>query len=295
MPYLDGIEFYSLIPFSPELGSSVLSGRVDYARICDPVSARKAASTPGMSVAKFYQSVIQGTWVNTKHKPLDDPRVRRAIHLAFDRPTLVDVVKDITPQMVGGFIYPFSEFATPIDQLKKRVGYQDDPGPALKEAKALMAASGHADGIKNLDMLVRDVASYRSWGVAGDVAGSAEHRNQAAHGRGVGVVRRHQIGEFRFCSGSGGIDVAGSVGLLQRLVPDRWVAELLKLEQREVRWPAGSDRFRNRSREAPGLYPPMRGHHGTRPAAVPGVVGEYPRYLLQLREGAQSEGLLRDI
>jgi len=166
MPYLDGIEFYSLIPFSPELGSSVLSGRVDYARICDPVSARKAASTPGMSVAKFYQSVIQGTWVNTKHKPLDDPRVRRAIHLAFDRPTLVDVVKDITPQMVGGFIYPFSEFATPIDQLKKRVGYQDDPGPALKEAKALMAASGHADGIKNLDMLVRDVASYRIWGQA---------------------------------------------------------------------------------------------------------------------------------
>ena len=30
LPYLDGIEFYNLVPFSPELGSGILSGRVDY-------------------------------------------------------------------------------------------------------------------------------------------------------------------------------------------------------------------------------------------------------------------------
>ena len=39
LPYLDGIEFYHALPFSPELGSAVLSGRVDYARIVDPVHA----------------------------------------------------------------------------------------------------------------------------------------------------------------------------------------------------------------------------------------------------------------
>jgi ABC-type oligopeptide transport system, periplasmic component len=38
-----------------------------------------------MSSTNFYQSVIQGTWVNNKKKPLDDPRVRRALHLVFDR------------------------------------------------------------------------------------------------------------------------------------------------------------------------------------------------------------------
>lgn len=166
LPLLDGIEFYNLIPFSTELGSSILSGRVDYARICDPVSARKAAATPGMSVARFKQSVIQATYANMKHKPLDDPRVRRAIHLTFDRPTLVDAAKDITPQQVGGFIYPFSEFATPTDQLSKRLGYQDDPTAAIKEAKSLMAAAGYANGIKGLDFLVRDVASFKVWAQA---------------------------------------------------------------------------------------------------------------------------------
>ena len=29
--------------------------------------------------------------------------------------------------MVGGFIYPFSEFATPKEELIKRLGYQADP------------------------------------------------------------------------------------------------------------------------------------------------------------------------
>jgi ABC-type transport system substrate-binding protein len=166
LPYLDGITFYHALPFSTELGSAILSGRVDYVRITDPVTWRKAKETPGMSVARFNQSVIQGTWVNSKKQPFDDPRVRRAMHLAFDRHTLVDVVKDVTPMRVGGFIYPFSEWATPTEELFKRVGYQEDSGPAIKEAKALLAAAGHPNGIQGLDFLVRDVPSFKLWAQA---------------------------------------------------------------------------------------------------------------------------------
>jgi ABC-type transport system substrate-binding protein len=84
----------------------------------------------------------------------------------FERAVLVDVVKDVAPMMVGGFIYPFSEFATPLDQLVKRPGYQADPSAAIKEAKALMAAAGYADGAKGLDFLVRDVATFKLWAQA---------------------------------------------------------------------------------------------------------------------------------
>jgi peptide/nickel transport system substrate-binding protein len=166
LPYLDGIEFYHGLPFSPELGSAVLAGRTDYARIVDPVTSRKAKATPGMSSLNYYQSVIQGTWPNAKKKPFDDPRVRRAVHLVFERAVLVDVVKDVAPMLVGGFIYPFSEFATPLDQLEKRPGYQSDPTAAIKEAKALMAAAGYANGVKGLDFLVRDVATFKLWAQA---------------------------------------------------------------------------------------------------------------------------------
>jgi peptide/nickel transport system substrate-binding protein len=167
LPYLDEIEFYHGLPFSPELGSGILSGRTEYIRITDPGTAKKAKETPGLKTAQYYQSVVQGTWMNNKKKPLDDARVRRAINLTLDKYTLVEVVKDITPQMVGGFLYPFSEFATPLDQLKKRVGYQEDPTAAINEAKALMAAAGYSKGFAQpLDYMVRDVPSFKVWSQA---------------------------------------------------------------------------------------------------------------------------------
>ncbi len=166
LPYLDGVEFYHVLPFSPEMASAILSGRVDYVRITDPVTARKAKATPGMTTTDYYQSVIQATWVNNKKKPLDDPRVRRAMHLVLDKPVLVDVVKDVAPMMVGGFIYPFSEFATPKEELSKRLGYQPDPAAAIKEARALMAAAGYSNGIKGLDYMVREIASFKLWSQA---------------------------------------------------------------------------------------------------------------------------------
>jgi peptide/nickel transport system substrate-binding protein len=165
LPYLDGFEVYNLLPFSPELGSAILSGRVDYARALDPVTARKAATVSGLSNAKFYQSVIHATWMNAKRKPLDDPRVRRALHLLCEKQVLVDVVKDVSPLMAGGFIYPFSEFATPKDQLVKRVGYQDEPAAAIKEAKALLAAAGQSD-MRPLDFMVRDLNHHKLFGQA---------------------------------------------------------------------------------------------------------------------------------
>src|SRR6185295_4773780 len=166
LPYLDEVQFFHAVPFSTELGSAVLSGRVDYIRITDPVTARKAAQTPGMKTTAYNQSVIQGTWVNSKKKPFDDPRVRRALHLAFDRPTLIEVVKDVTPMQVGGFIYPFSDFATPKEILFKQIGYQNDPSAAIKEAKQLLAAAGQGKGMTGLDFLVRDVPTFKLWAQA---------------------------------------------------------------------------------------------------------------------------------
>ena len=166
LPYLDGLEFYHALPFSPEMASALLSNRVDYVRVTDPATLRRAKSTPGMTGTDYYQSVIHGAWPNNRKKPFDDPRVRRAMHLVIDKAVMVDVVKDLAPMMVGGFIYPFSEFATPTGELTKRVGYQSDPAAAIKEARALMAAAGYPNGLKNMDVLVRDLPSFRLWSQA---------------------------------------------------------------------------------------------------------------------------------
>jgi ABC-type transport system substrate-binding protein len=166
LPYLDGIEFYHFEPFSPPLGAALFAGRIDYARLLDQVSLRKLQETPGMSGTGFYQSAIQGIWINNTKKPFDDPRVRRAMHLALNRPALVEVVKDIAPMLVGGFIYPFSDWATPPPKLSERLGYQSNPTAALQEARQLLAAAGQARGLKGVDFLVRDAASFNTWAPA---------------------------------------------------------------------------------------------------------------------------------
>jgi ABC-type transport system substrate-binding protein len=166
LPYLDKLEVYHLAPFSPELGSSFLAGKLDYARLLDPVSWRKAKEMQGVTAAMFNQSVVQAVFTNMKKKPFQDARVRRAIHLAMDRPTLIEVVKDTAPMQIGGFVYPFHEASTPKAELVKRLGYQSDPKPAIQEAKKLMQEAGYGQGIKGIDFLVREANTFKLWAVA---------------------------------------------------------------------------------------------------------------------------------
>ena len=166
LPYLDGIEFYHVLPFSPEMASAILANRVDYVFATDPATFRKATATPTMSTVTHYQSVLHATMINNGRKPFEDPRVRRAMHLALDRPALIEVVKDVAPMMAGGFLYPFSEFAAPQQEREKWLGHQADPAAAIKEARALMAAAGHSDGIKGLDFMVREIAIFKLWSQA---------------------------------------------------------------------------------------------------------------------------------
>jgi ABC-type transport system substrate-binding protein len=166
LPYLDRVEVYHIPPWTPEVGAALLAGKVDYVRTIDPVAARKVQATPGMTFVDFYQSVIHAVWVNNTKKPLDDPRVRRAMHLALDKHVLVEVVKEVTPTLVGGFIYPFSEWAMPPEEMSKRLGYQTDPKAAVQEARRLLAEAGHGKGIKGLDFMVRELAHHKLWSVA---------------------------------------------------------------------------------------------------------------------------------
>jgi len=56
LPYIDKLEVYHMFPFSPELGSAFISGKVDYARLLDPVSWRKAKEMPGVTAAAFIRA-----------------------------------------------------------------------------------------------------------------------------------------------------------------------------------------------------------------------------------------------
>jgi ABC-type transport system substrate-binding protein len=166
LPYLDRLEIYHAAAFSPELGASLLGGKLDYARIVDTATRDRARTTAGLTAATYHQSAINAVWMNTQKAPFADSRVRRALHLALDRHVLIDVVKEAAPYLVGGFVYPFSEWAAPADELAKRPGYQRDPKAAVQEARRLLSDAGHASGLRTVDVVVRDGTLWKLWSVA---------------------------------------------------------------------------------------------------------------------------------
>src|SRR5439155_1395983 len=133
---------------------------------------RQVMNYPGTGPFRHVSRKDKEIWIMERNPDywnkglLADPRVRRAIHLAMDRHALVEVVKDTAPMQVGGFVYPFHEFSTPRAELEKRLGYQADVTPAVQEARRLMREAGYGQGIKGLDFVVRDIATFKLWAVA---------------------------------------------------------------------------------------------------------------------------------
>jgi ABC-type oligopeptide transport system substrate-binding subunit len=163
LPYLDGIEFYNFL--APLSWGRRFRAAYRLRSSSRPREPPQGQIHPGMSGTDFYQSAIHAVAVNNTKKPFDDPRVRRALLGVQSVRVLVETVKDVAPMLNGGFVYPFSDFATPTAQLAEQPGYQADPTAAIK-ARQLMAAAGPCHRPQGVDFLVRESHPNKIWAAA---------------------------------------------------------------------------------------------------------------------------------
>ena len=137
-PYLDAVEQYLYPDLAAEAGAFLARqtdvmlevGQADYGRI---------AGSSGVAAQRVKSGRYANLVLRMDTKPFDDVRVRRALAMSIDRPTLVDLVLDglgrvawdtpISPE------YPYYE---PVPHV------QHDPAGARK----LLAEAGYPNGVK---------------------------------------------------------------------------------------------------------------------------------------------------
>ena len=160
LPYLDALELIHVAAWS-DRGTAVLTGQADLSWNVSKETFDEGAKKPDAiktnRVGNFgaYQVII-----NTKKKPFDDPRVRRAINLALNKQGLIEAFKTQEQIDLSRWVPHGGEFATPREKVATLPGYRTDKTADIAEAKKLLADAGFADGIKEVELLSASVPPH---------------------------------------------------------------------------------------------------------------------------------------
>jgi peptide/nickel transport system substrate-binding protein len=200
-PYLDGFraDFLS----GPAVLAAYKSGRIQAEfRGVTPPQRDELVAALGDRI-----QVSESPWLstllvvfNTKKKPFDNPRVRRALSLAIDRWAAAEKLQSSTFfKYVGGVMRPGSSMATPEAELVKLPGFGHDIAAARAEARQLLADAGMHD--LKLTLLVRDIPMPHYAGA--DLLAASWHE--------IGIEttqQRRKIGDWQSIVDAGNFDIA---------------------------------------------------------------------------------------
>lgn len=158
-PYLDGYRVLFIASRSSML-AAIKSGQaltefrgVSPAELADIVRALGDKVAVGTAAWQCNNTVA----INTKKKPFDDVRVRRALTLAVDRWGGSQALSEIAfVKPVGAMMRPGGQYAMPEAELTKLAGYGRDIAQSRQQARALLREAGVPENfsftLKNRDI-----------------------------------------------------------------------------------------------------------------------------------------------
>jgi len=159
LPYVDTQEWIHAPAWS-DRGTAVLTGQADIswnvsAETWDEGTTRKDQ----IGVNKLANFGAYAVFLNTKKKPLDDPRVRKAIHLAVSKQDIIKAFQTQEAVNLTRWAAHGGTYATPPEEIVKLPGYRQDKTQDIEAAKKLMAEAGVPDGF-SIELLCASVAPH---------------------------------------------------------------------------------------------------------------------------------------
>jgi peptide/nickel transport system substrate-binding protein len=154
LPYVDGIELLHVAAWS-DRGTAVLTGQVDFSWNVSVDAWQEGTGRDDLVAAQAPCLNSHVNPINNTRAPYDDPRVRRAIHLAVDRQAVIDAFTPVwEPAFIARWMPNVSPWATPQEELMQLPGYRSDKSEDIETARQLMAEAGYPDGFETV---------YTSW------------------------------------------------------------------------------------------------------------------------------------
>jgi peptide/nickel transport system substrate-binding protein len=164
MPYLDGIE-YTIIPNRSTAILGFVAGKFDITfptEVSIPLLKDVKAQAPDAICALEPTNVSTNLIINRESAPFDNADVRRAIALALDRKSFVDILFGGNSDIGGAMLPPpAGVWGMPPEELKTVIGY-GDVKTNRDEARKLMEKAGFGPNKRlALKVSTRNLAVYR--------------------------------------------------------------------------------------------------------------------------------------
>lgn len=160
LPYVDRLEMLH-VPAWTDRGTAVLSGQADFSwntSMETHMEAQQRTDIVKTRVLPHFGASYHFE-INNQKKPFDDPRVRRAIHLAVSRQNLIKAFEMQEFITMSRWVSHANKYAMPIQEFEKLPGYRADKEEDIAQAKQLLTEAGYPDGFE-ADLMTADVAPH---------------------------------------------------------------------------------------------------------------------------------------
>lgn len=165
MPYLDGIE-WTLIRSRPTRILAFTAGEFDLTFIGDvtaPLLGQVEEEAPDAVCKLAPTNVSVNLAVNRNSPPFDNPEIRRAMELALDRQTFIDIVTHGKGYWAAAMLPPpEGAWGMPREELDKLESYAGSVEERRTKARAIMEAHGYGpDNKLAIKVSTRDFGAYK--------------------------------------------------------------------------------------------------------------------------------------